>query len=111
MTKKPFGLRNENLPAFPTEFSYGDHDFTGMPIISHSKYPGITKREYFLARAFSGFMAKHGAVDFTHEDIKRINKAVDMMLGIEAEPERSVATKLLNEQNAGKQTEAGNKTI
>lgn len=78
--KKPFGLRNENLPAFPTEFSYGDEDFLGAPIIAHRKYPGITKREYFLAQAISGFMAKHGAVDFDPEDCRRISDAVDLLL-------------------------------
>lgn len=78
--KKPFGLRNENLPAFPTEFSYGDKDFTGMPVVAHGKYAGVTKREYFAAKALGGFIAKHGAVDFNEEDVDRILKAVDMTL-------------------------------
>jgi hypothetical protein len=35
--QKPIQLRNENLPAFPTEFSFGDEDFTGQPIINNRK--------------------------------------------------------------------------
>lgn len=77
---KPFGLRNENLPAFPTEFSYGDSDFTGAPVIAHRKYPGITKREYFQAHALAGFFSKHGAVDFTDMDVQRINDAIDLFI-------------------------------
>ena len=79
--QKPIQLRNPNLPAFPTEFSYGDEDFLGQPIINKKKYAGITKREYFTAKALEGFMAKHGAVDFSEDDAERIMKAVDMMLG------------------------------
>lgn len=78
--KKPFALRNENLPAYPTEFSYGDKDFTGMPIIANKKYAGITKREYFISQALGGFIAKHGVVDFTELDADRIMKSVDLML-------------------------------
>jgi|688.fasta_scaffold35632_12 hypothetical protein len=78
--KKPIQLRNPNLPAFPTEFSYGDEDFTGQPIINKKKYAGVTKREYFTAKALGGFMAKHGAVDFSEADADRIMVAVDMML-------------------------------
>ena len=78
--QKPIKLRNPNLPAFPTEFSYGDEDFTGQPIINKKKYAGITKREYFTAKALGGFMSKHGAVDFSEADAERIMKAVDMML-------------------------------
>ena len=80
MEQKPIQLRNPNLPAFPTEFSYGDEDFTGQPIINKKKYVGITKREYFTAKALSGFIAKHGVVDFSEEDTDRIMKAVDIML-------------------------------
>jgi len=79
-TEKPFGLRNENLPAFPTEFSYGDSDFTGQPIINHKKYAGINKREFFVAKALSGFLAKHGAVDFEESDAIRIINAVDLVM-------------------------------
>jgi hypothetical protein len=78
--KKPIQLRNPNLPAFPTEFSYGDEDFIGQPIINKKNYAGITKREYFTAKALGGFMSKHGAVDFSEADAERIMKAVDMML-------------------------------
>ena len=78
--QKPIQLRNSNLPAFPTEFSYGDEDFTGQPIINKKKYAGVTKREYFTAKALGGFMAKHGAVDFSEADADRIMVAVDMML-------------------------------
>jgi hypothetical protein len=78
--EKPIQLRNPNLPAFPTEFSYGDEDFTGQPIINKKKYAGITKREYFTAKALGGFMSKHGAVDFSEADADRIMVAVDMML-------------------------------
>lgn len=78
--QKPFSLRNENLPAYPTEFSYGDEDHFGAPVIAKRKYPGITKREYFQAAALSGFLAKHGAVDFTDMDAKRINEAVDLFI-------------------------------
>jgi len=78
--QKPIQLRNPNLPAFPTEFSYGDEDFTGQPIINKKEYAGITKREYFTAKALGGFMARHGAVDFSEADADRIMKAVDMML-------------------------------
>jgi hypothetical protein len=78
--KKPIQLRNSNLPAFPTEFTYGDEDFLGQPIINKKKYAGVTKREYFTAKALGGFMARHGAVDFSEEDADRIMKAVDMML-------------------------------
>jgi hypothetical protein len=78
--EKPFALRNANLPAFPTEFTYGDLDFLGAPVIKHGKFAGITKREYFIAKALSGFMAKHGAVDFKQEDAERIIDSVDLML-------------------------------
>ena len=79
-TQKPIQLRNPNLPAFPTEFSYGDEDFTGQPIINKKKYAGVTKREYFTAKALGGFIARHGAVDFSEADADRIMLAVDMML-------------------------------
>ena len=78
--KKPIQLRNPKLPACPTEFSYGDEDFTGQPIINKKKYAGITKREYFTAKALGGFIARHGAVDFSEADADRIMVVVDMML-------------------------------
>ena len=78
--EKPFALKNENLPAYPTEFSYADEDFTGAPIINRKKYAGITKREFFASQALSGFLAKHGAVDFTQNDTDRIIDAVDMVV-------------------------------
>lgn len=80
--EKPFALKNENLPAFPTEISCSDADFTGMPIIDKKHCYGITKREYFLSQALSGFLAKHGAVDFTLGDIERINNAVDLIMNL-----------------------------
>ena len=80
--ERVYGLRNENLPAYPCTISFGDADFTGMPIINHKTAYGITKREYFMALALSGFIAKHGAVDFTVGDIERINNAVDLIMNI-----------------------------
>lgn len=41
------GATNGNRPAFPSDFNYGDEDFTGMPIIVHKVSFGLTKREYF----------------------------------------------------------------
>ncbi len=78
--EKAFALRNENLPAFPTEFSYGDSDFLGAPVIAHGKYAGISKKEYFAAKALEGAMSKWGAVDFTASDAKRLMVAVDLMM-------------------------------
>jgi hypothetical protein len=78
--EKPYSLRNENLPAYPTEFSYGDEDFTGAPIINRKSYPGMTKREFFVAQAIGGFIARHGAVDFNEADALRIIVAVNLTL-------------------------------
>jgi len=75
-----YGLKNPNLPAFPTEISHGDEDFTGMPIVNKKYCYGLTKREYLIGQAINGFMAKHGAVDFTEDDVKRILLAVDMLI-------------------------------
>jgi len=79
----PLALKNENLPAFPTEISYNNEDFTGMPIINKKHCYGITKREYFLSQVVCGFIAKHGVVDFTSKDIKRINEAVYLIMNLE----------------------------
>ena len=78
--KKTIQLRNSNLPAFPTEFSYGDENFTGQPIINKKIYTGITKREYFMAKALGGFISKNGVLSFTEADASMIMKAVDIML-------------------------------
>lgn len=78
--EKPFALRNENLPAYPTEFSYGEKDDFDAPVISHRKYPGVTKKELFLAHALGGLIAKHGAVEFQEADCRRLTDAVDMLL-------------------------------
>lgn len=93
--EKPFGLRNANLPAFPTEFSYGDKDFTGQPIIGKLKYPGITKREYLIGKVLGGITAKHGAVDFSEADAKRVLFMVDTMIAI-AEQNRSTLEETLS---------------
>ncbi len=78
--EKIYGLKNENLPVFPTVISYGDEDFTGMPIINQKHCYGLTKREYLISQAFKGHIVRHGVVDFTEEDVHRILKAVDLLI-------------------------------
>ena len=51
------GASQANRPAFPSDFTYGDTDFTGMPIIVHRTSVGLTKREYFAAMALQGLLS------------------------------------------------------
>lgn len=77
---KKLALKNKNLPAFPTEYSYADEDFIGQPVISKMKYPGITKREYFLSKALQAFISKYGPIDYCVEDAERLINAVDLTI-------------------------------
>jgi hypothetical protein len=77
---KPAGLKNENLPAYPTEFTFGDEDFTGQPIINKRKCHGLTKREYFMAQALGGIFSKYGIDALSDKDCKSIILSVDTFL-------------------------------
>lgn len=59
------GAKMGNRPAFPSDFNYGDKDFTGMPIIVHRTSFGLTKREYFAGLAMQGMLANATAANPT----------------------------------------------
>jgi len=61
-----------NEPAFPSEkeFTEGGKDFLDMPVIVHRNSYGLSKREYFAAKAMQGYLAGsvdaigHGMIDY-----------------------------------------------
>lgn len=59
-------MKNSDKPAFPTKYTYGSKDFTGAPVIKERDGLGLTKREYFHARALSGYISKYGGIDPTN---------------------------------------------
>lgn len=45
-----------NPPAFPSEYSGAEYDFTGQPVISERKYYGMTLLDYFAAKAMQSMV-------------------------------------------------------
>lgn len=63
-------MRNSDKPAFPSDYNYGEKGEFGEPIIVHKVSFGLTKREYFAAKAMQGLLAKEAWLERNEHDIK-----------------------------------------
>jgi hypothetical protein len=73
-------LTDGNKPAFPSEYEGGANDFTGMPIIVHQKFWGLTKREYFAAMAMQGYAPIFNVITEMDDLAKFSVKAADALI-------------------------------
>jgi len=67
-------------PAFPSEYSGGEYDDFGMPIIVHRKYYGMNKRFYAACAAMQGMLSGVYSSAESYESFKKganqINKSI-----------------------------------
>lgn len=75
-------MKNSDMPAMPSQWK----DFDSMGIeVTRESYHGLTKREYFAAKALQGLLANEGTNGVSCSDIafSAVSFADDLLKALE----------------------------